>query len=306
MLLDISYFVCSKCLIKVELDVAVKVVQRAVYMIRSLQFLLLNDKYSSSASKQDSSPVTIADFAAQALIIDHLRSVFPADRFIAEEDSDLLRCDAPLRERVLTALRAATGEIWTEERLYGALDAGQFEGSAYSGDARPRRVWVLDPIDGTKGFMRGAHCCTALGLLVEGKPRVSVMGCPNINLLRTLQHGSYDDKPLEHIDEGLTVDLGEQHTLRLFHMDSGVIYFASHGEGAYARSLSMPLGAAFEVSTSINTNCAEATLCESAEVSFGSRDVTAIAAKALGLSKPFIRIDGMCKHALVGSGAAGK
>ena len=40
--------------------------------------------------------------------------------------------------------------------------AGMFDGSA-------ERVWVLDPVDGTKGFMRGEHYCIALALLVKGE-----------------------------------------------------------------------------------------------------------------------------------------
>ena len=39
---------------------------------------------------------------------------------------------------------------------------GTFEGSA-------ERVWVLDPVDGTKGFMRGEHYCIALALLQKGE-----------------------------------------------------------------------------------------------------------------------------------------
>lgn len=40
--------------------------------------------------------------------------------------------------------------------------AGMFDGTA-------ERVWVLDPVDGTKGFMRGEHYCIALALLVKGE-----------------------------------------------------------------------------------------------------------------------------------------
>jgi 3'-phosphoadenosine 5'-phosphosulfate (PAPS) 3'-phosphatase len=36
-------------------------------------------------------------------------------------------------------------------------------------------VWVLDPIDGTKGFIRGQHFCIALALMENGKPVLSGM-----------------------------------------------------------------------------------------------------------------------------------
>ena len=40
-------------------------------------------------SKDDASPVTVADFAAQALIVGYLSKLFPEDKFIAEEDSNV-------------------------------------------------------------------------------------------------------------------------------------------------------------------------------------------------------------------------
>ena len=50
-----------------------------------------------------------------------------------------------------------------------------FEGSA-------DRVWVLDPIDGTKGFMRGEHYCIALALLVKGEHRIAIYEDPTSSL----------------------------------------------------------------------------------------------------------------------------
>jgi len=194
-----------------ELDVAIDAVQRAAHVIRSLQQILLNPKsqhpinrileaspHSISSSKTDNTPVTVADFAIQALIIDSLSAAFPLDLFIAEEDSSVVRSDPAVREAVLFVLRAATGTEWSPERLYATLDKGSTSttttGNTLSGPftstgkgaSRAQRVWVLDPIDGTKGFMRGEHCCTGLGLLIDGVTQLSVLGCPNLNLLRLL------------------------------------------------------------------------------------------------------------------------
>ena len=41
-------------------------------------------------------------------------------------------------------------------------------------------MWALDPIDGTKGFLRGGQYAVCLGLLVDGLVVVGVMGCPNL------------------------------------------------------------------------------------------------------------------------------
>ena len=50
-------------------------------------------KGQGAVSKDDKSPVTIADFAVQALVIYYLSEAFPSDRFIAEESSELIRGD---------------------------------------------------------------------------------------------------------------------------------------------------------------------------------------------------------------------
>ena len=49
-------------------------------------------------------------------------------------------------------------------------------GSAQSAD----RYWTLDPIDGTKGFLRGDQYAVALALVVDGDVKVGVLGCPNL------------------------------------------------------------------------------------------------------------------------------
>ncbi|KAJ1438866.1 hypothetical protein B484DRAFT_392041 [Ochromonadaceae sp. CCMP2298] len=300
-----------------ELDTAIAAVSRASYMVRSLQHTLLSTGLAP-VSKVDSTPVTIADFAAQALIIDAISSTFPQDLFVAEEDSGAISKDPVLLRSVQAAVEAATGEAWTGERLVATLDKGGYDGSI--GDAT-QRVWVLDPIDGTKGFMRGEHYCVALGLLVGGRAVLSTMGCPNLNLRRLLQGSSYDNKNIGYIDPpraialvGVGAELVAASTetnstystggVPLFSAELGSIYFAVTGRGAFARSLSMPLGGAFEVSPSMVKETADAQLCESAEAVFGDRDLTCRVAKTIGLRQDFARIDGMCKHCVVGVGGA--
>ena len=130
-----------------ELNTALAAVQKASFMSRSLQRSLLyggsnGNNNKVSISKDDKSPVTIADFAVQALVIHSLSQAFPQDKFIAEEDSELLRSDVAIREGVLTALKSVAPIVpWTEELLYSTIDKGMFDGSA-------PRVWVLDPVDG--------------------------------------------------------------------------------------------------------------------------------------------------------------
>jgi 3'(2'), 5'-bisphosphate nucleotidase len=51
-------------------------------------------------SKTDSTPVTIADFAVQALLISAIHHAFPSDKFVGEEDADALRKDEQLQQSV--------------------------------------------------------------------------------------------------------------------------------------------------------------------------------------------------------------
>src|SRR5262249_4677239 len=43
-----------------------------------------------------------------------------------------------------------------------------------------RRYWVLDPVDGTKGFLRKEQYAIALALVEKGKILLGVLACPNL------------------------------------------------------------------------------------------------------------------------------
>lgn len=79
---------------------------------------------------------THADRGAQELILKRLRAAFPADGLVAEENTPTL-ADAP---------------------------------------ANPDRQWVIDPIDGTRGFaVKNGEFSVMIGLTVAGRPVVGVV-----------------------------------------------------------------------------------------------------------------------------------
>lgn len=41
-------------------------------------------------------------------------------------------------------------------------------------------MWTLDPIDGTKGFLRGGQYAVCLALIVDSEVKLGVVGCPNL------------------------------------------------------------------------------------------------------------------------------
>jgi 3'(2'), 5'-bisphosphate nucleotidase len=289
--------------------------------------------------------VTVADFTVQALVIDYLSAHFPEDRFIAEEDSAALQSDANAhtRELILQTLVLATGEHWSQQRLFDTLDKGTFagypaahrspppasdrhcgEGSVgTSGGRRQGRVWVLDPIDGTKGFLRGEHYCIALALLVDGRPQLSVLGCPNLNMRRVFETRPTDvarmgviTPPylLRRCDDGSGVagatdrcnDQNNTTGLSVFPPESGSIYYAVSGRGAHCRSLGMSEASALdvEVSAAADGDMRNTILCESSEASHGNRDITTGVYTRLKLRTDYLWLDGQCKYSVVGAGGA--
>jgi 3'(2'), 5'-bisphosphate nucleotidase len=155
---------------RTEYDVALRAVAKAARLTRSLQAELAGQ----AVEKNDRSPVTLADYASQMLICRELAMAFPQDGIIAEEHSaDLLEGRAPgMAERLVELARREADPDTDLERVFSWIDHGAGSDST--------RQWVLDPIDGTKGFLRGGQFAVALGLLVGGQVVLGVLGCPNL------------------------------------------------------------------------------------------------------------------------------
>lgn len=143
----------------------------------------------SEVSKQDSTPVTVADFAAQALIISALRNAFPEDSFVGEEDAAVLRQDEALRERVYQLVSSAQAEgceddggslLASPASMAEMLDVIDLGGRGQGG--RSGRFWVMDPVDGTATFLRGEQYAVSLALIEDGRELVGVLCCPNLKL----------------------------------------------------------------------------------------------------------------------------
>lgn len=124
--------------------------------------------------KPDESPVTVADFAAQAVIVRRLRELGPQP-ILGEEQAAALR--EPEHAALRDAVVAAVQPVWPGARAHEVLDA--IDGAA--GPADPRDgYWAVDPIDGTRGFVRGGQYAVCLVWIADGTPQVAAMGCPNL------------------------------------------------------------------------------------------------------------------------------
>ena len=135
--------------------------------------------------------IAVADYAAQALISTLLAEYFPQDLLIGEEDANDLRTaeQEGVKNKIVEladhALAKQSGSAEDSEywRKITSRNTDQWLAAIDRGNARfsnAGRVWALDPIDGTKGFLRGGQYAICLALLEHGKPVVGVMGTPNL------------------------------------------------------------------------------------------------------------------------------
>ena len=130
-----------------EVEIGLRAVRKACVITQKLQREI---ESIETVTKSDSSPVTVADFASQAVILQHLKNHFPNDIFLAEESSS----NAEATTMKLIA-KACEGLIEDEDSLRECIDLGQtycHEAESIEKGTVPPRFWCLDPIDGTKDF----------------------------------------------------------------------------------------------------------------------------------------------------------
>ncbi len=125
--------------------------------------------------------VTLPRFRAADLRVDRKPDRTPVT------DADLAAEDAV---RAVLAERAPADEVLGEERG-GTLGAG--------------RVWVLDPIDGTKNFSRGVPVwATLVALVDDGRPVVGVVSAPALGRRwwAAAGQGAFTRDPARGVDAG--------------------------------------------------------------------------------------------------------
>jgi len=246
-----------------ELRVAIDAVRAASRACRAVQERMAG----GALEKRDKSPVTVADFASQAIVCRSLELALPGDPIVAEEASDALReaDNAALLEAVVGHVAAEIGARVSADEVLGWIDRGGH-------DAGARRYWTLDPIDGTKGFLRREQYAVALGLIEDGQVALGVLGCPN---LPTAEGGR------------------------------GALFAATAGGPAR----SFPLGgraADGEAAIAVDRvrKASEARFCESVESGHSDQAESARIASMLGIETEPYRIDSQCKYAAVARGDA--
>jgi 3'(2'), 5'-bisphosphate nucleotidase len=243
-----------------EAAFAVEAVSVAAKLCRQIQ----REMVLPAVSKEDRSPVTVADFASQAVIARMMMKTFPEFTLVGEEGSNVLRTDA--QEQALESVTAYTKSIFPEatpDSVCEWIDLGAGEVG--------ERYWTVDPIDGTKGFLRGDQYVVALALVVNGKVVVGALGCPTLNReFIPLQEG-----------EGLTL-------------------IAVRGEGTWAREME---GGEFEpIHVSDCSNPGDARILRSFESGHTDEGKMERLAQELGIETAPVLMDSSAKYALLAAG----
>jgi 3'(2'), 5'-bisphosphate nucleotidase len=239
-------------------------VLRAAALCRLVQTEMVEP---TSAQKRDRSPVTVADYGSQALICQGLAAAFANDPVVAEESAralrqpDQARLLAQITDYVRRWLPDATSSDVCDWIDYGQADPGS-------------RFWTLDPIDGTKGFLRHEQFAIALALIEAGQVQVGAVACPNL--------------PLDF----------EQPTGQ-----RGVVFLAVRGQGAEMFILANG-GESQLIAVSSLVDPAAARFVESVEPSHTHHAAHQALARALGITRPSLRLDSQAKYGVVARGEA--
>lgn len=247
---------------KGEIRFAIQAVQEAAGLIRLVQ----NELVSPALTKDDRSPVTVADFASQAVIGRALAKAYPEDVLVGEEDSAALR--RPEGKDTLDQITRFISKFsggTTPEAVCEWIDRGA--------GAPSKRFWTLDPIDGTKGFLRQDQYAIALALIVDGEVELGVLGCPNLSVMH---NWGFDG--------------------------TGTLAVAARGEGAWAAALDDDHPEFQRLRVSDVADPRQARVLRSFESGHTNVDQVGDFSREMGIEVEPVRLDSQAKYVLLAAG----
>ena len=238
---------------------AIDAVIKAMRLCEQVQAEMVS---TDAIQKTDRSPVTVADFGSQALICKAIGDAFPDDVIVAEESAQALKENASLLERVTGHVnRFCKDAPPSAETVCEWIDQGS--------GAVGQNFWTLDPIDGTKGFLRRDQYAIALAYIVNGTVQLGVLGCPNL--------------PSRLNDEDA---------------ERGCLFVAIRGEGTRLYTQAGDFIEQVHVSEAVHR------FAESVESTHGDSDAHSSIANALGITESPVRMDSQAKYGIVSRGEA--
>jgi 3'(2'), 5'-bisphosphate nucleotidase len=244
-----------------EAKFAIDAVREASLLARRIQ----REMVGGGLTKDDRSPVTVADFAVQALVARRLAEHLPGSTLIGEEQADTLRLEEGIStlDQVTSFVRTAVPDA-TPEEVCGLIDRGSGE--------PPSTFWTLDPIDGTKGFLRREQYAVALALVKNGRVALGVLGCPEL------------------------IALGESAI-----QEAGFIIAASQNAGTWRQPVTGN-GRWHRLSVSNHSQPANARILRSVEKAHTNVDEIGQLATKLGVTAAPVSMDSQAKYGILAAG----
>jgi 3'(2'), 5'-bisphosphate nucleotidase len=241
-----------------EVEAALKIARQGADMAQRV----LEGMAQKNLTKGDLSPVTVGDFASQAMASKVLMDAFPGVPLVGEESADELRTEEGAEIRALVAeFVAKVYPDATEDAVCDWID--------YGGAEPADRFWTIDPIDGTKGYLRGGQYAVALALIENGVVQLGVLSCPNLG-------------------EDCAPDMGV-----------GATIIAKRGEGTW---LSVAGGTFTQLKVSDCADVAQARVMRSVEDSHTNSGQIDAIDNVLGVKAEPVRMDSQAKYAVLASG----
>lgn len=218
--------------------------------------------------KGDRSPVTVADFAIQAVFARRLAAFDPDARLVAEERSRELGSDSAgdRQDRVVRYVSELEPDA-TLASVADWIDRGA--------DPPGGRFWTLDPIDGTKGYLRKDQWVIAAALIDDGEVILAGLACPMLDT---------SGRPLGN--------------------GTGSLILASRGEGAWARAMTVDDHRFRRIQVSSRREPAGARLLASVESKHTNHRQIAAILDRLGTRADMVRMDSQAKYAALAYGQA--
>nr|XP_043623881.1 PAP-specific phosphatase HAL2-like [Erigeron canadensis] len=295
-----------------ELEIAVKAVHVACLLCSKVQeSLIFNGNDDNVQAKDDNSPVTIADWSVQATVSWILSQAFGAENvsIVAEEDVESL--SKPNATTILSSVVKTVNASLSSASNFGVepplrkletTEVLEAISRCNSSGGPTGRFWVLDPVDGTLGFVRGDQYAIALALVENGEVVLGVLGCPNYPMNKewlNYQNG------YRRILSRLTKSNSES-----WDSKGCVLYTKKGSKKAWMQpllsgdtSFVWP-NSARPVKVSAIDNPVLATFCEPVEKANSSHSFTQGLAHSVGLRNQPLRVYSMVKYAAIARGDA--
>jgi 3'(2'), 5'-bisphosphate nucleotidase len=252
-----------------EAKFAIDAVREASLLARRIQ----REMIGSGLTKDDRSPVTVADFAVQALLARRIAEYLPGATLIGEEQADALKLEEGVDtlDQITEFVRANVPDA-TPEEICGLIDRGSGE--------PPDSFWTLDPIDGTKGFLRREQYAVALAYIENGQVQLGVLGCPELA------------DPLSESSPRPPTSAG------------GCLVVAAHGQGAWNQPLDANGKKEWKrLNVSNRRDPKAARILRSVEKAHTNVDEISQLAANLGVTAPPVPMDSQAKYAVLAAGA---